>query len=151
MSIEEKLQRLGLNLPEAPRPVGSYQPVIRAGSIAYLSGQIAKKADGSLIKGKVGLDLSVDEAQEAARVAVLNVMSVIKHHIGFDRLDRVLRVVGYVQSAPDFYDQAQVMNAASDLLADVFGEQGIHARSAVGVASLPLNSAVEIEVTLQIK
>jgi len=151
MSIEEKLQSLGLKLPQAPRPAGSYQPVIRAGSIAYLSGQIAKKTNGSLIVGKAGADLSVDEAQEAARVAALNVISVIKHHIGFDQLDRILRIVGYVQSAPDFYDQAQVMNAASDLLAEVFGEQGLHARSAVGVASLPLNSAVEIEVTLQVK
>jgi enamine deaminase RidA (YjgF/YER057c/UK114 family) len=151
MNPEEKIKSLGLVLPPAPKPVGSYQPVVVAGNLAFLSGQIAKTAEGKILAGKVGSDLSLDQGREAARACALNVLSIIKNLVGFERFERMLRVVGYVQAAPDFYEIPQVMNAASDLFVDVFGEKGIHARSAVGMASLPLNTAVEIEVTLEVK
>ena len=140
-----------IELPPPPKPVGSYHPVVIAGAQAFLSGQISKRPDGTVLAGKVGGDLTLAEGEEAARLASLNVLSVLKHFIGFEKLERILRVTGYVQTAPDFYEISKVMNAASDLFLQVLGEKGIHARSAVGMASLPLNAAVEIEVTVQLK
>lgn len=151
MSIDNRLSELGLQLPDTPKPVGAYQPVVMSGDIAYLSGQIAKPFDGKLIRGKVGKDLTLAEGQEAARVTALNVVSVVKNYIGFDKFDRFLRVVGYVQCDEFFYDIPQVMNSASELFSKIFGENGVHARSAVGMSSLPLNTAVEIEATIKIK
>lgn len=151
MNPEEKIKSLGLILPPAPKPVGSYQPVVIAGSVAYLSGQISKTAEGKMIIGKVGKDLTLDQAKEAAKVCALNVLSIIKELVGFNKFERMLRVVGYIQCASDFYDMSQVMNTASDLFLEVFGEKGIHARSSIGMASLPLNAAVEIEVTFQVR
>lgn len=151
MDYAEKIKSLGLVLPPVPKPAGSYQPLIISGHYAFLSGQISRKADGTLITGKVGKDLDLAGGQEAARAAALNVISIIKDLIRFPRLEGFVRVVGYVQAAPDFYDISAVMNGASDLFLEVFGEKGVHVRSAVGMASLPLNCAVEIEVTLQIK
>jgi len=151
MSYEEKIKQLRLVLPPAPKPVGSYCPAMVAGQKVYLSGQLAKSAEGKLMTGKVGKDLTLEDGKAAARLAALNVLSVIRNEIGFERFDRVLHVVGYVQAVPGFYDIPQVINGASDLFAEVFGEKGVHARSAVGVTSLPLNSAVEIEVEVQIK
>ena len=151
MNYITRLDELGIKLPACPQPVGSYRSVVFAGKIAFLSGQVAKTEDGTVIAGKVGQSLDLKKGQEAARVAALNIMSVIKNVIGFEQFDRFLRLVGYVQTANDFYNIAEVMNGASDLMVQVFGEKGIHARSAVGVASLPLNAAVEIEATVQIK
>lgn len=150
-SYAEKLKSLGLVLPPAPKPVGSYRPVVLSGSQAFLSGQITRKSDGTIVTGKLGKDLSVEQGQAAARVAALNVISVIHELIGFEKFDHIVRLVGYVQAAPDFYDISAVMNGASDLFLEVFGEKGVHARSAVGMASLPLNAAVEIEATLQLR
>lgn len=150
MDYENIIQNLNIHLPPPPTPAGSYQPIVIAGTSAYLSGQISRKADGQILAGKVGKDLTLTEGKEAAKIAAGNVLSLIRHFVGFDRFERILRVVGYVQAAPDFYDIAQVVNGASDLFLEVFGKNGVHARSSIGVASLPLNAAVEIEVTLQI-
>lgn len=147
----EKIKSLGLTLPPAPKPVGAYRPVIFSGNQAFLSGQITRKTDGTILTGKLGKDLNLAQGQEAARIAALNVLGVIHDLIGFDRFDHLIRITGYVQTAPDFYDISAVMNAASELFLDVFGEKGVHARSAVGMASLPMNAAVEIEATLQVR
>ena len=151
MDYEDRIQALGLELPPAPKPVGSYRPLLETQRFAFLSGQISKTADGKILAGKVGKDLTLEQGQAAARAAALNVASVIRNLLGFEKFGRFLRVVGYVQTAPDFYEIPQVLNAASDLLVEVFGENGSHARTAVGMASLPLNAAVEIEVTLELK
>ena len=146
-----KIKSLKLELPLPPKPVGSYRPVIAGGDTAYLSGQISRLADGKILTGKIGKMLTIEDGKTAARAAALNVLSVLQSLVGFEKFERLLRVVGYVQAEPDFYEISQVMNAASDLFIEVFGERGAHARSAVGMASLPLNAAVEIEVTVQLK
>ncbi len=147
----EKIKSLGVILPQAPKPVGSYRPVVFSGSQAFLSGQITRKSDGTIITGKLGRELSVAQGQEAARIAAINVISVIHDLIGFEKFDHMIRLSGFVQASPDFYDISAVMNGASDLFLEVFGEKGVHARSAVGMASLPLNAAVEIEATVQVR
>ena len=151
MTPEEKLYELGLSIPPAPKPVGHYQPVVISGNLAFLSGQVSKDSKGKLLTGKVGKDLSLAEGQTAARLAALNALSVMKHLIGFDRIRRVVKMTGFVQTAPDFYQIPEVLNKASELLTAVMGEHGAHARSAVGMASLPLNAAVEIELILEVK
>ncbi len=149
MNYAEKIQSLKLILPLPPNPAGSYQPVIYAGRLAFLSGQVSKSSDGKILTGKVGLDLTLEEGKEAACLAALNVLSIIQNLVGFNRFEKIVRVVGYVQSAPNFYDISQVVNGASDLFIEVFGDHGAHARSSLGMTSLPLNAAVELEVTLE--
>jgi enamine deaminase RidA (YjgF/YER057c/UK114 family) len=152
MTPEEKIKSLGLELPPAPKPVGSYVPAVRAGSLVFLSGILPSK-DGRLIRtGKVGSDLTLEEAREEARQAVINALSVLKAHIGeLSDVLRCIKVTGFIASAPDFTEQPKVLNAASDLLAAVFGESGRHARAAVGVNVLPLNAPVEIEFVFEVK
>jgi len=148
---EEKITQLGLLLPPAPKPVGLYQPFVVSGNLAFLSGQLSKDAEGKILTGKVGKDLSLEQGQKAARLAALNALSIMKHLIGFEKIRRVVKMTGFVQTAPDFYEIPAVVNGASELLAEVMGEQGKHARSAVGMASLPMNAAVEIELVLELK
>ena len=149
--FDENLKKAGLQLPPAPKPVGLYQPFVVSGKLAFLSGQISRDADGKILTGKVGGVLSVEEGQKAARLAALNALSIMKHLIGFEKISRVVKMTGFVQAAPDFYEIPSVVNGASELLLEVMGEQGAHARSAVGMASLPLNAAVEIELILELK
>ena len=151
MNIDQKLSELGLLLPPAPKPVGLYKPFVVSGKLAFLSGQISKDAEGKILAGKVGKDLSLAEGQAAARLAALNALSIMKGLIGFEKILRVVKMTGFVQSAPDFYEIPSVVNGASELLAEVMGDQGTHARSAVGMASLPMNAAVEIELVLELK
>lgn len=151
MSLEEKLQKLGLKLPEAPVPVGSYRPVLESGGFAFLSGQISKTADGKLLEGTLGKELQLEDGLKAAEAAALNVVSIAKNLIDLERIEKLVRVVGYVQVTPDFTDIHKVMNGASDLFLKLFEDNGLHARSAVGVASLPLNAAVEVEATFKLK
>ncbi len=151
MIIESKLKELGLQLPPAPKPAGLYQPLVVSGNLAFLSGQISKDAAGQVLEGKVGAGLSLAQGQEAAKLAALNVLSIMKNVIGFARIVRIVKMTGFVQTAPDFYDIPAILNKASELFTEVMGEQGAHARSAVGVASLPLNAAVEIELILELK
>ena len=151
MTPEEKITQLGLFLPPASKPVGLYQPVVVSGKLAFLSGQLSKDAQGRLVTGKVGKDLSIAEGQAAARLAALGALSIMKDLIGFEKISRVVKMAGFVQTVPDFYEIPAVVNGASELFVEVMGEKGTHARSAVGVASLPMNAAVEIELILELK
>ena len=151
MSPEEKLKELGVELPEAPKPLGAYVPCVQTGSLVFLSGMLPLR-DGKISRtGRVGEDITIDQAREDARTATINALSVLKAHIGsLDRVKRCVKITGYVASALDFAEQPKVLNAASDLLFDIFGEPGRHARAAIGVNVLPLNSPVEIEFVFEI-
>lgn len=151
MNFAEKIEQLGFVLPPAPKPVGSYVPFKIVANTLFLSGQISKTAKGELITGKAGRDINLEEARNAAVVAALNAIAVIDSAVGLDRVSGINRVVGYVQTADDFYDISKVIDAASDFFYDVLGESGRHVRTAVGMASLPLNSAVELELTINLK
>jgi enamine deaminase RidA (YjgF/YER057c/UK114 family) len=151
-SPEEKLKELGIELPPAPKPLGSYVPAVRAGSLVFISGMLPMK-DGKLThQGKVGRDVTVEEAREAARTAAINALSVLKAQtVWLEKVRRCVKVSGYVASAPDFTEQPKVLNAASDLIAAVLGEAGRHARAAIGVPVLPLDSPVEIEFLFEVE
>lgn len=151
MSYEQKLKQLGLELPAPPKPVANYVPVIRAGDLLFLSGVLPSR-DGQLIMtGKLGQNLSIEQGMEAAKAAVLNGLSIIRSEAGsLDRVKQIVKMVGYIVSAPGFTDQPQVLNGASDLLVSVFGEAGRHARVAVGAAELPRGAPVEIELVIQV-
>ena len=147
MSIEARIQELGLELPAAPKPAGSYVPAKISGNLVFTAGQLPL-IDGQLMElGKLGADLDADRGRELAQRCALNALAAIKGVIGdLDRITSVVKVVGFVASASDFTQQPQVINGASEFLQEVFGEAGIHARSAVGVPVLPLNSPVEVEL-----
>jgi enamine deaminase RidA (YjgF/YER057c/UK114 family) len=150
--VEARLHELGLTLPEAARPQFNYQPVVVWGDTAYVSGQLPRVDSQVRVTGRVGDTVTVDQAREAARVCVLQALAVLRQALGsLDRIERVLKVTGFVASAPDFVDQPRVLDAASDLLVEIFGEAGRHARSAVGVAVLPRNSPIEIELVVALK
>jgi enamine deaminase RidA (YjgF/YER057c/UK114 family) len=151
MSPEERLKKLGIELPEAPIPLGSYIPVVKTGNLVFLSGILPVKQGKLTKQGRVGEDLTLDEAREEARTATINALSVLKAHVGsLDKVKRCIKITGYVASAPDFTEQSKVLNAASDLLYEIFGEVGRHVRAAVGVNVLPLNSPVEIEFIFEV-
>ena len=150
MSHLTRLADLGYSLPEVAKPLASYVPAVRVGDQVWTSGQLPV-IDGNLpATGKVGAEVSVEDAQEYARVAALNALAAIDSVVGLDNVSRVVKVVGFVASAPDFVEQAAVINGASDFIGELFGEAGTHARSAVGVAVLPKNSPVEVEVIIDI-
>lgn len=151
MSPEEKLKELGIELPESPKPLGSYVPCVRTANLIFLSG-ILPLRNGKLTKtGKVGESVSLEMAMEDSRTAAINALAALKLHIGsLNNVRRCVKMTGYIASAPDFIDQPKVLNAASDLLFDIFGEAGRHARAAVGVNVLPLNSPLEIEFIFEV-
>lgn len=151
MSPEDKLKELGIELSESPKPLGSYVPAVQIGNLVFLSGILPLRS-GKLTKtGRVGESVSIDEARDDARTAAINALSALKAHIGsLSRVKRCVKITGYVASAPNFTEQPNVLNAASDLLFEVFGEAGRHARAAVGVNVLPLNSPVEIEFIFEV-
>jgi enamine deaminase RidA (YjgF/YER057c/UK114 family) len=150
MSVEERLTELGLKLPMLAKPVAAYVPAIVTGNLVYTSGQLPF-VDGALeATGKVGVDVTPEQAAKLARTCALNALAAAASAIGsLDRVTRVVKVVGFVASAPDFTGQPGVINGASDLLGEVFGSAGQHARSAVGVAVLPMDSPVEVELVLE--
>lgn len=150
--IETRLSELGESLPEAPPPAANYVPFVVVNGIVHVSGQISQNSDG-LIAGKLGRDLDVEAGAAAARHCALSLLAQVKAACGgdLDRLVRAVKLTGFVNSTPEFADQPKVINGASDFLVDVLGEAGRHARSAVGVASLPLGVAVEIEGVFQIR
>jgi enamine deaminase RidA (YjgF/YER057c/UK114 family) len=152
LGIELKLKELEIKLPEAPSPVAAYIPAKQTGKLVFTAGQLPM-VNGELIsKGLLGQDVEIDEANKAARICTLNALAAIKGVIGdLDRIKQIVRVVGYVASVPTFTQQPAVVNGASELLLDIFGENGKHARSAVGMAVLPLNASVEIELTVEIE
>lgn len=152
MSYEKKLADMGINLPPAPNPLAAYVPAVKAGGYVYTSGQIPLVNGQLEYKGKLGAEVSVDQGYQAARVCALNCLSVIKAQIGsLDNIEKIVKVVGFVNSAPGFNQQPQVVNGASELFGEIFGEAGKHARSAVGVNELPIDAAVEVEVIAKIK
>jgi len=147
MSATARLAELGIELPPVATPAGSYVPAVRTGSLVYTSGQVPKDA----AKGKVGAEVSAEDANAAARVCALQALAAIDALVGLDAVARVVKVVGFVASAPGFTGQPGVINGASDLLGEVFGEAGAHARSAVGVAELPDGVPVEVELIVEVR
>jgi enamine deaminase RidA (YjgF/YER057c/UK114 family) len=148
---EDRLRDLGYQLPKVPRPADSYIPATRAGTLLFTAGQLPFKEGRLLYTGKVGADVSVEEAKEAARLCVLNALAAVKAEVGtLENAHRIARVTGYVASAAGFNGQPEVMNGASDLLGRLFGEKGLHARTAVGVAELPLDAPVEVELIVDL-
>ena len=151
-NIESVIFELSLKLPDPPKPVATYVPAKQAGNLVFTAGQLPM-VNGELIsKGLLGQDVEIDEANNAARICTLNGLAAIKGVIGdLDRIKQIVRVVGYVASVPTFTQQPAVVNGASELLLEIFGENGKHARSAVGMAVLPLNASVEIELTVEVE
>ncbi|PZQ89620.1 MAG: LysR family transcriptional regulator [Leifsonia xyli] len=150
MSVADRLAELGLALPPVVKPVAAYVPAQVTGSLVYTSGQLPMMGGVLPAVGKVGAEVGADEAKEFARICALNALAAAESVIGsLDRVTRVVKVTGFVASAPDFTGQPGVINGASELLGEVFGEAGAHARSAVGVAVLPLDSPVEVELILE--
>ena len=150
-TVEARITELGLTLPEVAAPAGAYVPAVQTGRYVYTAGQVPF-VDGKLpAAGKVGAEVSAERAKELAGVCALNALAAVKSAIGdLDRIARVVKVVGFVASAPDFTAQPGVINGASELLGDVLGDQGVHARSAVGVAVLPLDAPVEVEIQVEL-
>ena len=151
MTIEQRLQQLGISLPDPPRPVAAYVPTRLAGSLLFISGQGPVEAGEVRFAGKVGQDVSLEEGAQAARFCAINCLAQARSALGsLDRVRQIVKLVGFVNAGPDFTQQPQVINGASELLIEVFGEAGRHARSAVGCSSLPMNIAVEVEMVLEV-
>ncbi|GAY13749.1 RidA family protein [Mycobacterium sp. shizuoka-1] len=151
MSHSQRLADLGLTLPTVVKPLAAYVPAVRTGSLVYTAGQLPMQ-DGSLIyTGKVGTAVSAEQAKDAARLCALNALAAVDALVGLDTLTKVVKVVGFVASAPGFTGQPGVINGASEFLGEVFGEAGAHARSAVGVSELPLDAPVEVELIVEVE
>ena len=150
MSIEAKLEELGIELPEAAAPVASYQPLVVSGDTAYVSGQLPF-VDGQLVTGKLGQDVTLERGQEAARACGMMILAQLKAAGLLERVEKVVKLGGFVSSIPSFTDQPKVVNGTSDLMFEVFGETGRHARSAVGVPVLPLDAAVEVDAIVALR
>ncbi len=152
ISPESQLQALGITLPKAGPPVANYVNTVRTGNLVYTSGKGPNRADGSLVTGKVGQDLSVEEGYEAAKLVAIQLLASLKDELGdLSKVKRIVKVLGMVNCGPDFTNQPEVINGCSDLLVKVFGDRGRHARSAVGMGSLPRNIAVEIELVVEVE
>ncbi|WP_035287208.1 RidA family protein [Actinokineospora spheciospongiae] len=151
MSWRAKLAELGVELPPVAPPAGSYVPAVRTGSLVFTAGQIPLVDGAVAATGKVGAEVSPEEAQRLARICALNALAAVDDLVGIDEVVRVVRIVGFVASAEGFTGQPAVVNGASDLFTEVFGEQGRHARSAVGVAELPLGVPVEVELVVEVR
>lgn len=151
MSVEQKLRSLGYDVPEPPKSVASYMPAVKSGNLIFVSGQLPFTQGTLKYKGKVGIDVSKEEAYEAAVICTLNCLSVVKAQAGsLDDIKKIVKVTGYISSSSGFNEQHAVLNGSSELLADVFLEKGKHARAAVGVNELPLGAPVEIEMIVEI-
>lgn len=151
MDYEKKLNSLGFTLPEPPKPVATYVPVIRTGNLLFLSGMLPFVEGNLIFTGKLGKEVTLEQGQKAARTALLNALAVIKAESGsLDRIQKIVRLGVHVSSIPDFTQQPAVANGASDLLAQVFGEVGRHARLALGAAVLPLDASIELEMIVEI-
>ncbi|MDX2309134.1 MAG: RidA family protein [Hyphomicrobium sp.] len=149
--IEARLKSLGIDLPPAPNPVANYVPTLIAGDLLFVSGQIAKAADGTIVTGQVGKDLTVEDGARAARICALNILAQAQAALGsLDRIVQVVRLTGFVNSGAGFADHPKVVNGASDLMVEVLGGKGRHTRAAVGSSSLPVNTAVEVDAVLRI-
>jgi enamine deaminase RidA (YjgF/YER057c/UK114 family) len=150
MDITARLEALGLSLPPVPKPQGSYVPAVRSGNLVFVAGQLPIREGKLTCAGKVGRDVGLDEARAAARLCFLNALAALAYAADPAKVTRVVRLGGFVQSAEGFFDQPQVLNGASELAKEIFGEAGAHARAAVGVNALPLNAAVELETVFEV-
>ena len=152
-AIEKKLADLGITLPPPGAPAGNYVPYVVVGDIAYMAGQVAREAGKMKYVGKLGREMTVEQGAAAAKLCAVNLLAQLKAACGgdLDRVERCVRLTGYVNSTPDFLEHPKVVNGASDLMVAVFGERGQHARTALGVAALPLDSATEVEAIFQLK
>lgn len=152
MGAEDRIKELGLDLSQAAAPVANYVPAVTTGKLVYLSGKGPTQADGTMLRGKVGSDLDIDQAYDAARLVGIQLLAGLRDHIGsLDNVSRVVKLLGMVNAEPDFEDHPKVINGCSDLLVSVFGDAGRHARSAVGMGSLPDQIPVEIEMIVELK
>ena len=153
MSVEEKLAKLKIKIPDAPAPVGAYVAYKVTKNLIFISGQLPVGSDGNIIKGKLGKDLNIDKGQEAAKLCAINIIAQAKKAVGgdLDKIKSCVKITGFVNSSDDFIDQPKVINAASELLTEVFGDEGKHSRAAVSANSLPLGIAVEIDAVFEIK
>lgn len=152
LNPEQRLQELGIQLPEAPQPAANYVPITQSGRLVFLSGQGPVVAGKVVYAGKVGRELTEEDGYQAARLTILNSLAVLRAHAGsLDRVSRILKLLAWVHCVDGFERQPQVINGASDLLVEVFGERGRHARSAVAAHALPMNIAVEIEMIAELK
>ncbi|NLB88829.1 MAG: RidA family protein [Syntrophomonadaceae bacterium] len=147
----ERLKELNITIPEVAKPLAAYVPAVRTGDLVYTSGQLPISENNVIYQGKVGSDLSVEEGKAAARLCVINCLAAVTTCADLDSIDRIVKITGYIQCNPDFYQQAVVLNGASELLKDLLGEKGQHARAAIGVNSLPLNAACEVEMIVKLK
>lgn len=151
MSFDAKLKALNIELPMAPKPVANYVPVVRAGDLLFLSGVLPSRDGQLILTGKLGQGITIAQGMEAAKVAALNALAIVRSEVGsLDNVKRIVKMVGHIASAPGFTDQPQVLNGASDLLVAIFGEAGKHARVAVGAAELPRQAPLEIELIVQV-
>ena len=149
---EENLKKSGIELPVPQKPVANYVNAVRTGNLIFLAGKGPSKPDGSLITGKVGKDLTVQQGYEAARLTAINQLAVLKAELGsLNKVKRIVKVLGMVNCTEDFTDQPKVINGYSDLMVEIFGDKGKHARSAVGMNALPMNIAVEVEMIVEVK
>ena len=146
-----RLSELGIELPSAVKPVAAYVPAVQTGNLVYTAGQVPMVAGELAATGKVGTEVSPEKGKELARICALNALAAVDSLVGIDSITRIVKVVGFVASAPGFGGQPGVINGASLLLGEVFGEAGAHARSAVGVSELPLNAPVEVELIVEVK
>ena len=152
MTNNERLESLKIVLPKAPSPVGAYVAYRKTGNFIFVSGQVSFKENGELIKGKVGSDITLEAGQEAARTCAINIVSQVKSACegDLDKVKNCIKITGFVNSKDDFIDQPKVINGASELIADIFEDNGKHARAAVSVNSLPLGAAVEVEAVFEV-
>jgi enamine deaminase RidA (YjgF/YER057c/UK114 family) len=151
MSIEAKLEELGISLPAVAKPLASYVPVTRSGNIVYTAGQLPMVKGTLRYAGKLGRDLGIEDGQESARIALLNALAAVKSEIGdLEKVEKILRMNVFVNSADDFTDQAKVANGASELLEKIFGDRGKHTRCAIGANTLPLGAAVELDLIVAV-
>ena len=149
--IDRKIKSLGINLPIPPSPAGSYIPVVKSGNLLYVSGQIPMEDGKVVFTGKVS-DTNIETAQKSARICAINILAQLKKELGdLEKISKIVRISGFVNSVPEFTQQPKVINAASDLFYEIFGECGKHSRIAVGVSSLPLNSMTEIDAIVEMK
>jgi len=150
-AVEARLQELGIELPDVPSSVANYVGAVRTGELIYLSGRLPMRDGQVAFMGKLGRDVSAEDGYQAARLSTLNLVATLKAEIGdLDKVRRIVKVLGMVSSDPEFTEQASVLNGASDVLVEIFGDLGRHARSAIGVAALPLNACVEIDLIVEV-
>ena len=151
MTASARLAELGIVLPPVTAPLAAYIPAVRTGNLVYTSGQLPLESGELIHAGKVGSEVSPEQAKTAARTCALNALAAIEALVGIDAVSRVVKLVGFVSSAPGFTGQPGVVNGASEVLGEIFGDAGAHARSAVGVAELPLNAPVEVELIVEVR